>query len=445
MFGENELRRVAEQVLAASQADETEVLILAHDTQLTRFADAVIHQNVAERDQALRVRAVIGRRTGVASTNDVTAAGIAAAVQRAADIARLQPESPLYLPMAAPAVMAQVPARIEATAACTPEARAQGAGAICRLAQEAGLAAAGAFSTEERELVVANSQGLWAYAAGTLADLNTVIMGADSSGYASRTDIDVRRIDAEGAGREAVAKALQSRAPRDVAAGSYPVVLEAYAVEEMLGYMSYMGFSALAVQEGRSFLAGRLGQQIVDPRISIWDDGLDATGIPAPFDFEGVPKRRVEIIKEGVATGVVYDRQTAAREGKESTGHGLPVPNTMGPMAGNLFMAPGAASREELVRSVGRGLYVTRFHYVNPVHPMKAVLTGMTRDGTFLIENGEIAAPVKNLRFTQGVIEALNHVIAVGVHTVLGRGWVGGNRAPDLALGEFRFSGTTQF
>ena len=445
MFGEKELRRVADQVLAASTADETEVLILAEDDQLTRFANSIIHQNVAERDASVRVRAVVGKRTGVASTNDLSPRSLQAAAARALETARLQPANPDLLPMAEPAAITRVAAYSEATAACTPEARARGAAAICRLAQEAGLSAAGAFSTGEREVVVANSHGLFAYHAGTVADLNTVIMGNDSSGYASQTDLDVARIDAEAAGREAVGKALRSRQPRELAPGVYPVLLEAYAVEEMLDYVAHLGFGALAVQDGRSFMAGRFGQQIVDPRISIWDDGLDPAGLPMPFDFEGVPKHRVDIIRGGVAAGVVYDRQTAAKEGREPTGHGLPAPNTRGPMPGNLFMAAGTATREEMLRALGRGLYVTRFHYVNPVHPLKAVLTGMTRDGTFLIENGEIAAPVKNLRFTQGVLEALSQVVAVGAHTVLGRGWFGGTRAPDLALGEFRFSGATQF
>lgn len=354
MFGESELKRVADQVLAASRADETGVLILAQDAQLTRFANSYIHQNVAERDRAVRIRAVVGKRTGVASTNDLTAESLAAAVERAARSAQLQPESPDLLPAPAPA--ARVPAFVEATASYTPEARAHGAGIICRLAQEAGLSAAGAFSTGASELLVANSRGLFAYRAGTLADLNMVIMGADSSGYASRTDLEVTKIDAEAAGREAVDKALRSRAPREIPAGVYPVLLEAYAVEDMLAYMGYMGFGALAVQEGRSFLGGRFGQQIVDPRISIWDDGLDPAGIPSPFASEGTPKRRVDIIKDGVAAGVVYDRQTAGREGKESTGHGLPAPNTMGPLPGNLFMAPGAATREEMLHAIGRGL-----------------------------------------------------------------------------------------
>ena len=445
MFGEQGLRRVADSVLSASQADETEVLIFARDSQLTRFANSCIHQNVAERDRTVRVRVVVGKRTGVASTNDLTEAGLQVVVARAADSARVQPPNPELLPLPAARPVPRVDAFSEATASCQPQARAQAVRGICRLAREAGLVASGAFTTAQQELAVANSLGLFAYHPSTAADLNTVVMGDDSSGYASRTALDVTHINAEEAGREAVDKAVRSRAPRDLEPGVYPVFLEAYAVGDLLMYMGYLGFSALAVQEGRSFLGGHFGETLVDPRISIWDDGLDPAGMPLPFDFEGVPKQRVDIIRNGVAIGVVYDRQTAAREGRESTGHGLPAPNTMGPLPANLFMAPGNATREEMLRSLDRGLWVTRFHYVNPVHPLRAVLTGMTRDGTFLVEDGEITTPVKNLRFTQSVLEALNHVVAVGERTTLQRVWYGGRRSPDLALGEFRFSGTTEF
>ncbi len=445
MLGEKELRRIVDEVLSASPADETEVLVSAQDSQLTRFADSSIHQNVAESDAVVRVRALVSRRTGVASTNDLSPAGLKGVVARAAESARLQPEDPALLPLAAPQPTARVAAFAEATASCPPDLRARAASDVCRLARDAGMVASGAFSTEARELAVANSRGLFAYHPSTLAELTTVIMGSDSSGYAHRTDLDVACIDCEGAGREAVDRAVRSRQPRGLEPGTYPVLLEPYAVGDLLMFLAYLGFGALAVEEGRSFLGGRLSERVADPRISIWDDGLDPTGVPLPFDFEGVPKERVDIIRQGVATGVVYDRETAARAGRQSTGHGLPAPNTMGPMALNLFMAPGDSSREDMLRSMGRGLWVTRFHYVNPVHPLKTILTGMTRDGTFLVEGGEVVAPVKNLRFTQSALEALDHVLAVGRDTVLLGDPPGGMRVPSLAISEFHFSSATEF
>jgi predicted Zn-dependent protease len=212
--------------------------------------------------------------------------------------------------------------------------------------------------------------------------------------------------------------------------------------------MAYTGLGAVAMQEGRSFMVGKIGQQIVDPRVSIWDDGLDPAGIPTPFDFEGVPKQRVDFIEKGVARGVVYDSYRAGKEeDKESTGHALPAPNSMGPFPLNTFFAPGDATVEEMIESTERGVYVTRFHYTRPVEPTKLVITGMTRDGTFLIENGEIAYPVKNLRFTQSYLEALNNVEGIGREPQLLSGFSGLFRSsiPALKLGGFNFTGATEF
>jgi len=213
----------------------------------------------------------------------------------------------------------------------------------------------------------------------------------------------------------------------------------------MVRYLSYLGFGALAVQEGRSFMTGKFGQQIVDSRISIVDDGLDATGLPVPFDFEGVPKQRVAIIKNGIANAVVYDSYTAQKEGKKSTGHSRPAPNTSGPFAGNLFMSVGNSSKEEMLKSTEKGLWVTRFHYVNPVHPLKAVLTGMTRDGTFLIENGQLTRAVRNLRFTQSMLDALSNVEMIGDKAQVESGFLGAICVPALKIHDFHFTGVTEF
>jgi predicted Zn-dependent protease len=228
-------------------------------------------------------------------------------------------------------------------------------------------------------------------------------------------------------------------------AGEYTVILEDHAVATLLTYLSYLGFGALPMQEKRSFMAGQLGKKITGSNVSIWDDGLDASGLPVPFDFEGMPKRRVNLITNGVAEAVVYDTYTASREGKESTGHALPAPNTYGPLPGNLFMQSGEHSKAEMLASVDRGLWVTRFHYVNPVHPLKTVLTGMTRDGTFLIEDGAIAGGVKNLRFTQNVLEAFARVRMISLDSRLGRSFFGGIRVPSVLIDGFAFTGVTEF
>jgi predicted Zn-dependent protease len=216
-------------------------------------------------------------------------------------------------------------------------------------------------------------------------------------------------------------------------------VLEEYAVAEMLEFMSFMGFSALAAQEERSFM--RLGEQITGQEVSVWDDGLDRTGLPASFDFEGVPKQRVDLITRGVASGLVYDMQTATRAGRQSTGHGLPAPNTEGPFAVNLFMQPGTAAKAELASDIKRGIWVTRFWYVRIVQPKASIITGMTREGTFLIENGRITRPVKDLRFTQSILEALSGTLALSRSTKLEVSeYVGASRVPAVRLKAFTFT-----
>ncbi len=449
MLGKEALKSIANRVLAFSHADQTEVLIFGTDSQLTRFATNMIHQNVAETDVSVRVRSIFGKKTGVASGNDLSDAALRKVVESAETVARFQQDNPDFHSLPAPLPVQETDAAYFATtASCSPEQRAQGVATICKLSRENGLQAAGAFSTGVDETLVANSLGVSAYHCATTAHLVTVIMGADSSGYASGTSMDVTALDPEAVGRTAVDKALRSRNPSEIEPGTYTVILEEEAVADMMSTLAMQGFSAMDLQEGRSFMCNNFGKKITGDAITIWDDGLDSRGLVFPFDFEGVPKQPVTFIENGVAKAVVYDSFTAGREaGKVSTGHSLPAPNAMGPFPVNLFMAPGTATKEEMLASTGRGIWVTRFHYTNTVHPIQTVFTGMTRDGTFLIENGEIVRPLKNMRFTQSILEAFASTEMLGATMKLIKsGW--GNFswcAPAAKLGEFRFTGTTQF
>jgi predicted Zn-dependent protease len=240
---------------------------------------------------------------------------------------------------------------------------------------------------------------------------------------------------------------LRTRDAIAIDPGVYPVVLEEGAVAELLEYLSYIGFSGLAVEEGRSFM--RLGEKVTGDGIQIWDDGRDPTGLPMPFDFEGVPKKRVDLISGGVATGLVHDTASATRAGVESTGHALPAPNPSGAWASNLFMGGGdAPSKEALADGITRGIWVTRTWYVNVVHPRQSLLTGMTRDGTFLIENGKITRPIKNMRFTQSVMEAFAGATALTRARKLEAGadydFTAGLVVPAMRLERFNFTSVTR-
>jgi PmbA protein len=455
MLGKKRIKEITDAILARSTADQTEVVIRTGDQYLTRFANSTIHQNVAETDTEVRIRVVLrgpasagGARIGVATTNDLDDEALARTLENALAIARLQPENPDFKTLPGPQPIPQVSVFSEATADCSPEKRAKGAGVICLQARDAGMLASGALTTTVVEIAVANSLGTFAYFPTTYADINTVVMSDTSAGYAAALVMDVDGLDFEAIGREAVEKCLHSQNPRPLDPGEYTVILEPYAVQDFVQMMSYTGFGALAMQEGRGFMVGKIGQQIVDTRISIWDDGLDPAGLPMPFDVEGVPKQRVDFIDKGVARGVVYDSYRAGKEeGKASTGHATPAPSRFGPFPQNAFFAPGQATLEDMIASTERGLYVTRFHYTRPVEPTRVVITGMTRDGTFLIENGEIAYPLKNLRFTQSYLEALNHLEMIGKepHLLSSMWGLARQSVPALKLGKFRFTGATEF
>jgi len=289
MLGQKRIKQITDALLARSTADQTEVVILANDEALTRFANSTIHQNVAETDTEVRIRVVGDKRIGVATTNNLSDDSLTRTLETALTMARLQPPNPDFRSLPSPQPLPEVAAFSQATADCSPERRARDVGAICSLAREAGVGAFGALTTAALEIAIANSLGVFAYFPTTYADLVTVAMGDSGSGYASAMALSVDDLDAEAIGREAAEKCLRSHEPRPLPPGEYTVILEPYAVQDMVQMMAYSGFGALALQEGRSFMAGKMGQRIMDARISIWDDGLDPAGLPLPFDFEGVP------------------------------------------------------------------------------------------------------------------------------------------------------------
>ena len=440
---EKSVHALLQKVLGYSHAEQTEVVYLATESALTRFANNFIHQNVAEKNHELRVRAIVGKRTGVATTNRLDDQSLQRVAEQALEIARLSPENPEFHSLPGPQPIVPAPGFSERTALYSPEARARSVGTIVQLAKERGLESAGAFSAETSQVAVANSLGIFAFEPRTESECHAVVMAdAQGSGYTQRLVTDATTIDFEAMAHEAVEKAQRSRNPIDCPIGEYPVVLDTYATADMLQNLIFMGLSATAVQEERSFMNGQFGKQLVSPLVTIYDDGHDPAGLPQAFDYEGMPKQRVVMFDHGVANAVVYDSFTAFREGKTDTGHALPAPNSWGPLPLHTMMVAGDASLEELIRGVDRGMYVTRFHYTNTVHPVKTLFTGMTRDGTFLIEHGELTSPVKNFRFTQSILDALRDVQAIGSERIQCRDYVP-VVAPALRIGSFHFTGVT--
>jgi predicted Zn-dependent protease len=423
---------------------EAEVVVMAEESALTRFANSEIHQNVAETNSVVNLRVVIGKRVGVASTGRTDPEGLRRLAVNAAAIARVVEELDDWGGLPEPTTLSPVAAGFSAmTAGATPEFRAAGVRAVIAAADESGITAYGSFSTGTESTAVANSKGVRVAGTRTTSQLITVSMGPEGgTGYAEAAAVDASTIDAAAIGREGAGKARATARAVAIEPGDYPVVLEEYAVVDLLDMLGYLGFSALAVQEERSF--AEPGKRIGSDLVTIRDDGCDPAGLPLWFDYEGVAKQRVELIERGVCREVVHDAQTAARAGVASTGHGLPAPNPYGPFPLNMIMEPGTSTRAELIEGLDRGLLVTRFHYTNPVHPKLVLVTGMTRDGTFLVEGGRVVGPVRNLRYTQSYLAALAGTVAVGRERRTLRGFLGGVVVPALRIDNWTFTGVTE-
>lgn len=451
MIGKSKVADILKKALKASKADETEAILMAEDSYLTRFANSYIHQNVSEHNQNLMVRAILGKKIGCASTNRVDEEGIKEVVKRAVEIAKRQKENPDFKALPQGGKAKALDNFISETAKFSPEDRARAVKKITERARKSGLSAYGAFTTGTAETAVANSHGVLNYNLATDAYCNTVVMSDTGSGYAHAANRDARKVNTSRIAETACQKALDSRNPGDLPAGEYEVILEPAAVADMIGYLGWVGFSATAYQEGRSFMCGNLGKKVMGDNITILDDPYYPKGYPFPFDFEGVPKKKLTLVENGIARNVVYDSLTAGKEGKESTGHALPAPMNY-PMTMHQRLVPGKSTVREMIASINRGVLVTRFHYSNILEPMRVVITGMTRDGTFLVENGKVTKPVRNFRFTQSVLDALSCVslvgkdaVLVGEETMYGSRFAAGIVAPALKIDRFHFTGVTKF
>jgi len=443
VISEAELLQNARSALAAAPGDGALLFLHAGHSALTRFTQNHIHQNVARENVGVTAKVIAGDRVGVASTNAIDAGALKNVLQQAAEVARSLKQSSEQAVLAAPQPLPGKPPECDLVRArLEPEARAMVVKRVTEQAAQAGVQAAGSLSDSLGVLAVANTAGVALSTTLSDAELNLVMTKGRGTGFAYATARYTDLLPVEQTSQRALEKCLKNQDPVELPAGEYTTILEPDAVAELVFFLAYLGFGARTVQEGRSFVAGKLGLSITGEHVTIWDDGWDPAGIPLPFDFEGVPKQKVMLIERGVARQIVYDTATARKDGVRSTGHALAPGSTFGPFPLNLFVAPGASSTEDMIASTDRGLLVTRFHYTNVAEPMKAVLTGMTRDGTFLIEDGRITKPVKNFRFTESVLEAFSRIEAVSKELRLVEGPV---LAPTMKIRDFRFTGTTEF
>jgi predicted Zn-dependent protease len=454
MIGKTAAKNLVNLVLKESTADQVEVSVFNYDQALTRFANNYIHQNVNESNTGLNVRSIFGKKIGTASTNSLDPGKIRDTVRWAETIARFQKDNPDFneLPKVDPKSYKKLDAYVPETARYSNINRADAVAQIIAVAKRHNLNSFGSVSNGAGEIAIGNSRGTFAYAKNCDIFCNIVMSGETSSGYVQNGSRFAGRINFRKAAEIAAQKALRSQVPVAIEPGKFVTIFEPLAVQDLISYLCYYTFNGKMVEEGRSFLAGKLGTKVFDPKINLWDEPFAANGFPSAFDFEGVPKQRTCLVRSGIAENAVYDTMTANRARKKTTGHALSAPNPFGPVPMHVVLKGGNSSLEEMIKQTQKGILVTRFHYTNVIDPYKLIITGMTRDGTFLIENGTVTRGLKNLRFTENVIEAFNRVSGIGRKPELvpfepgyGGRYARGIFAPVLKIDDFTFTSATEF
>ena len=466
MFGKDriiELLKGLTKEAKGKGAGQTEVLYTGNHGSVARFANSSVIQNVRESDRRIYFRVLLDKRLGIASTNSLHTEDLRRCIKKATAIAKQS--KPLFffdsfpLPCKYPEIKTHFPETAEFTVSnkikmldsifkklksetespltsiLSPKGRGRGEG----------VKAGGAFSTVETEIGLVNTNGIEAYQAFTSANINLITSSPSMSGFASQFERNAGDIDADKLFSVAAKKAAMGGKKKGLKPGRYTVLLEPPAVAEILEWLIYIGFGAGEFIDGTSFMSGNMGKKNMDRKLTIYDDGADLCGFPVPFDFEGMEKKRLYIIKSGVAKGIAYDTLLAKKIRKKTTGHALIPEDIEGPFPTNVFIKEGDNAINDMVSTVERGILVTRFHYVNGLLDTKtASMTGMTRDGTFYIEGGEIKYPVDDMRFTDSMLEAFSKVRAISrERQAFPTPWsdVGASIVPALLIEEFNFSG----
>src|SRR5262249_46096919 len=425
-------------------SDETEVQLDETIDALTRFANNAIHQNVAEQGTTVSVRTVVDGRTARATTNRLDQDSLQKAVESSLELAHSQPKNPNLLPMPAKQRYGAVNRFSRQTAALSPEVRARAVRQASDLAIRSGQVAAGIFSSDQSQLALGNSRGLFAVHRQTHAEFSITMQDDPAASWAKANSGDIRKIDPQALARRASEKAKMAKDAQELAPGKYTVILEPAAVLDLAGFLFY-DFAATALADQRSCLNKRMGKQLFGKNIAIVDDVYHPLQLGAPFDGEGMPRQRVSLVENGIPKNLVYSRASAKKAGKAPTGHGFGLPNEYGEAPMNLVFAGGGSSVEKMVASTDRGLLVTRVWYIREVDPYDKIMTGMTRDGLFLVEKGKVTTAVRNFRFTQSLIELLKNVkeMSPSVRTTAEEAFE--MVVPAMKVTGFRFTEPTKF
>jgi predicted Zn-dependent protease len=462
MLTQDQAAGIFERIKKHSTAEEVEVLFFGGKSALTRFANNIIHQNVAEENYVVSVRTVFGGRTARATTNKFDDESLQRVVQSSERLAKVQYPDADLLPIPESSCTGALaregsPVRHFAeTAAITPAQRAETVRKIVSIAEKHKLTTAGIVSTSESVEGVFNSRGLTAWHTQTSSEISITMLAEDSSGWQKANSPTVANLDAAALAETAARKAFESAKPREIPARKYTVILEPAAVLDIVGFM-FFDFGGLSVLDQRSFLNDRVGTRLFGENINIWDDVAHPLQSGAPFDGEGVRRQKVQLVENGVVRRLVYARATAEKMKRseykdkvgpiEPTGHGFPLPNEIGEAPMNIVFgtSPQPISVDQMIASTERGILVTRLWYIREVDPYEKILTGMTRDGTFYVEQGKIRHGVRNFRFNQSLIQMLSNVEAMGTPVRASGEESFDMVMPAMKVRDFNFTEVTKF
>jgi PmbA protein len=458
LLGHDEALSRLEDALKGSQANSTELVLLTDRTDVTRYANSEIHQNVSQFNTRVSVRVTVGRAVARLFTNSLALPDLRSAIENASQLAALQTPNPRFQPLPSPDLGYPAPASspqsyFVSTSSLSAADRAKAIGRVIDKAAEKGFSAFGTFRSSASELAVVSTAGIQAYTQFTTAYFKSLVEGKGAAGFADVLERDSEKIDPEAVAALAVAKCSANHDQLEIPPGDYEAIFEPNAVADMVRFPAVWGMGARQFLDGQSFLSGKIGQPVASNAVNIWDDPTDARCLPLAIDFEGLPTTRVEIVKEGIACGPVYDGQTAQEAGTKSTGHACyPFGDFAGgPSAAHVITPVGESKLEEMVGHVGNGVLVTRFHYTHCPDGKRVIGTGTTRDGTFLIREGAIVGALRNLRLEMGVLDLLSSQQETGAGKLCQDWWAMNGMAttnyfvPAMRFARCTFTGVTSF
>lgn len=429
--------------LKSVKADQIEVGILSNELGTTRFANSIIHQNMVVDEPYLWSRVILKNKIGGISSKELHPDGVKQAMQKALELAEHQKPDPEFKSLPKPGPKKKIALKKEPVFV-TPDQRARAVEQMVKICKKHKVEAAGVIHNQRYSLGVANSLGIFNYDWATDTSVTITAMFDNSSGFASAVDKNFAKIDFAALAEKAVEKAIASKNPIDIEPGKYTVLLEEPAVSELLAFLAFYELGARAFDEKRSVISKKMGKKLTGKNITLMDDVSHPKAFGFTFDFEGVNKQKVMLIENGIAKNVVFDSFYAQKLGKKNTGHAIPQPNAFGPFPMSMVLKPGKVPRAKLIDDIDKGILITRFWYTRMVDPDKTLLTGMTRDGTFLIENGKIFKGLKNMRFSINLYETLESVRMISKETMPCGEYIV-NIVPALVIDDFNFASKTKY